>query len=305
MSEDGAPEYPDGLPPEEIPIGPIIRAGTLSTLAIQSVLPWLRRAGLADAPRDARILMAAAWGLELGALPGRIRDPLDAKAAARFDELVKRRLQREPVSHLLGKRHFMTRTLKVSGAVLDPRPETEVLIRQALAEPYTRVLDLGTGSGAILCTLLAEARGIATGVGVDTSEEICQIAYDNSLAFGLEETAEIFISDWFEWVEGQYDLIVTNPPYIAADEMPGLSPEVRLWEPYFALTDGADGLSAYRRIAQDLPRFLTPGGRFLCEIGPTQAEAVSALLREAGLVGLAVHRDLDGRDRVVEARMPA
>ena len=305
MSEDTVPEYPDGIPAQEIPGNPIIRAGTVSAMAIQSVLPWLRRAGVADAPRDARLLMAEAWGIELGALPTRIRDPLDARAAARFDDLVKRRMQREPVSHLLGRRHFMTRTLLVNADVLDPRPETEVLIRQALAEPYSRVLDLGTGSGAILCTLLAEARGTATGVGVDTSEEICQVAYDNSRSFGVEEAMEIFISDWFEWVEGQFDLIVTNPPYIAADEMPDLSAEVRLWEPYFALTDGADGLGAYRRIAQDLPRFLTPGGRFLCEIGPTQAEAVSATLRDAGLVGLAVHPDLDGRDRVVEARMPA
>lgn len=297
-------EFPDGFPWEEIPRNPIVREGTMAAVAIQSVIPWMRRAGVPDAPRDSRLLMAEAFGLEPGGLPARIRDDLPAAVARRFDGFVKRRLRREPVSQILGRRHFMTRTVMVSAHVLDPRPETEVLVRLAMEEPYTRVLDLGTGSGAILCTLLAEARGRASGVGVDTSEEVCQVAYDNAQSFGVGDVADIFISDWFEHVEGTFDLIVTNPPYIAISEMADLSAEVRNWEPRFALTDGGDGLGAYRRIAQGLPQFLRPGGRFLCEIGPTQAGAVRALLLAAGLTGIEVHPDLDGRDRVVSGRLP-
>lgn len=297
-------EFPDGFPPEEIPYLPIIREGTMAATAIQSVIPWLRRAGVPDAPRDSRLLMAEAFDVQAGALPSRIRDPLPGQVARKFDSFIKRRLRREPVSHILGRRHFMTRTLAVSADVLDPRPETEVLVRLALSEPYDRVLDLGTGSGAILGTLLAERRGIAMGVGVDTSEEICQVAYDNLQSLGVGDFSDIFISDWFEYVEGTFDMIVTNPPYIAAEEMAALAPEVRMWEPHFALTDGGDGLGAYRRIAQDLARFLRPGGRFLCEIGPTQAAAVHALLEGAGLTGIEVHKDLDGRDRVLLGRMP-
>ena len=297
-------EFPDGFPPEQIPRNAIIREGTMAATAIQAVIPWLRRAGVPDAARDSRVLMAEAFGVEPGALPGRIRDPLPKPVAQRFDSFIKRRMRREPVSHIRGRRYFMTRSLLVSANVLDPRPETEVLVRLAMEEPYMRVLDLGTGSGAILCTLLADRRGIATGVGVDTGEEVCQVAYDNAQSVGVGDFADIFISDWFEHVEGTFDLIVTNPPYIAAAEMADLAPEVRVWEPHFALTDGGDGLGAYRRIAQDLPRFLRPGGRFLCEIGPTQASAVRALLEGAGLTGIEVHPDLDGRDRVLLGRMP-
>ena len=205
-----------------------------------------------------------------------------------------------PVSHLIGEREFYGRRFKVSRDVLDPRPETESLIEAALAEPYERVLDLGVGSGCILVTLLAE-RQEATGLGVDISEAACLQASANAVLHRVEARADIQQSDWFEAVEGRFDLIVSNPPYIALEEMEGLSAEVRGHEPGIALTDGGDGLSAYRRIAAQAAAHLTSGGRVLVEIGPTQGQAVSALLEAAGLRGVAVLPDMDGRDRVVRA----
>ena len=296
----------DAVPPlRDIPMQPIIKPGLTGNAAVSVAVSWLAGAHVPAPARDARVLLAQALGISSGQLAAYILDPLNADAARAYDGLIKRRMQREPVSHILGHRHFMNRTFRVSSAVLDPRPETEVLVRLAKAEPYRRVLDLGLGSGAILLTLLADARGVATGVGVDTSEAVCEVAHYNAQSCGVLEAVDIFISNWFEWVEGRFDLIVSNPPYIAAAEMPELAPEVRDWEPRGSLTDEGDGLGAYRAIARDLATYLEPAGRFLCEIGPTQADAVCGILEGAGLSGLEVHVDLDGRDRVVLARMPA
>ena len=185
--------------------------------------------------------------------------------------------------------------------VLDPRPETETLVDLALGSHFAHVLDLGTGSGAIIVTLLAE-RPAATGVGTDLSETGILVAGENAARHGVDDRLILPVSDWWEDVGGTYDLIVSNPPYVAADELPSLAPEVRDWEPRLALTDEADGLSAYRTIAASAPDHLTAGGRLLVEIGYGQAEAVSGIFAAAGLENIAVHTDLDGRDRVVSAR---
>jgi len=143
------------------------------------------------------------------------------------------------------------------------------------------------------------------GVGTDISNQALEVAGRNARALGVAERAELYRSDWLTDVEGQFDLIVSNPPYIGESEIADLEPEVRDHEPRAALTPGGDGLDAYRAIAKGLKAHLTPGGRVVMEIGPTQAAAVSALLREAGLTLISVHRDLDGRDRVVEAACKA
>ena len=150
-------------------------------------------------------------------------------------------------------------------------------------------------------TLLAE-QPTATGLGVDLSEAACLQASANAVLHRVEARADIRQSDWFQKVEGQFDLIVSNPPYIALEEMPGLSAEVRNHEPEMALTDGGDGLGAYRRIVQSVDQYLKPSGRILVEIGPTQATAVAALFEQAGLRHIRVVQDLDGRDRVVCAQ---
>lgn len=224
--------------------------------------------------------------------------------SAAFAALVARRAARAPLSHLLGYRDFYDHRFIVTPDVLDPRPDTESIVAAALADPFTRVLDLGTGSGCILLSLLA-ARAQATGLGVDLSDAALAVAAQNRSALGLDQRATLVRSDWFAAVTGRFDLIVSNPPYIAATEMAGLQPEVRLHEPHLALTDGADGLSCYRIIAAGAGAHLAPGGRLIVEIGPTQASAVSALFRAAGFTDLRVIPDLDGRDRGIAGRWGA
>ena len=260
----------------------------------------LAAAGIPDPGRDARRLFSHALGIEPGRLTLVLPDPLDVAAQSSFDALITRRLTREPVSHLTGTRAFYGRDFIVNGAVLDPRPETETLIEVALGLPFKRVLDLGTGSGCIVLTLLAETPG-ATGLGIDISAAACAVAAQNAVALGLTHRAQFQLGNWHSGPVGRYDLIVANPPYIAASEMAGLSPEVRDWEPRAALTDEGDGLGAYRAILQGITDHMTPQARLILEIGPTQAKAVCAVVQRGGFAKAEVIQDLDGRDRIVMA----
>jgi release factor glutamine methyltransferase len=261
----------------------------------------LRAAGIAEPARDARVLLAHAARIDAARVTLIAPENLHPDIGERYEQLIALRAIRVPVSHLVGEREFYGRRFKVSGDVLDPRPETETLVEAALSEPFERLLDLGVGSGCILVTLLAE-QGRGTGLGVDLSEAACLQASANVVLHRVDDRAAIAQSDWFGAVQGEFDLIVSNPPYIAQDEMDGLQDEVRRHEPAMALTDGGDGLGAYRLICRDAMRHLAPGGRLLVEIGPTQATAVTALLVQAGFRGMDVLRDLDGRDRVIRAR---
>ena len=274
--------------------------------ALRLATARLRDAGVPDPARDARRLLAWALGGTTDRLALALPEAL-GEGAPRFASAVEARAARQPVSQITGSRAFYGREFAVDGTVLDPRPETELLVELALDAPFERVLDLGTGSGCILLTLLAE-RPSAIGTGTDISPQARALAEGNAIALGVSDRAEIAMADWFTPAvadgapDGRFDLIVSNPPYIAAAEMAGLAPEVRDWEPAGALTDGGDGLAAYRAIAGGAGAHLTPGGRLIVEIGPSQAAAVTALFREAGLDAIAVHPDLDGRDRAVTAR---
>jgi len=272
--------------------------GQTAAQAMAAAAARLRAAGVDDPARDARVLLAHAARIEAARVTLIAPEDLEPEIAERYEQLISLRAIRVPVSHLVGEREFYGRRFKVSGDVLDPRPETETLIEAALADPFSRVLDLGVGSGCILVTLLAE-RSEATGLGVDISEAACLQASANAVLHRVQARAEIEQSDWFSNVAGRFDLIVSNPPYIAAGEMAGLADEVRRHEPALALTDGGDGLGAYRAIAAHVVAHLEPGGRLLVEIGPTQAEAVAAILTAVGLSDTGVVQDLDGRDRVV------
>ena len=271
--------------------------------ALRAVIPRLREAGVEDASRDARLLLAHAMGVPAGRLTLHLPDDVGPDMLDRLDHLIAARIRRQPVSQLTGKRLFWGRSFAVTRDVLDPRPETETLIIAALSWPFQRVLDLGLGSGCILLTLLAE-RPDSTGIGVEVSPPALDVARMNRATLGLQGRADLRAGRWFAPVDGRFDLIVSNPPYIAAAEMAGLSPEVRDWEPAMALTPGGDGLDAHRAIAAGVLAHLTPGGRVLLEIGPAQGAAVVALLGQAGLVRTAVLPDLDGRDRVVVAYAP-
>ncbi|KUJ82031.1 peptide chain release factor N(5)-glutamine methyltransferase [Ruegeria profundi] len=278
-------------------------AALTAAQAMVAATARLRAAGVDDPARDARVLLAHAARIEASRVTLIAPEELSPEIAERYDQLISLRAIRVPVSHLLGEREFYGRRFRVSRDVLDPRPETETLIEAALSEPFDHVLDLGTGSGCILITLLLE-RTSATGVGADLSEAACLQASANAVSHKIHGRAEVVCSDWFENIHGQFDLIVSNPPYIALSELQDLSPEVREHEPRMALTDEGDGLGAYRHIAASAQDFLMPGGRILVEIGPTQGKCVLSLFEAAGLTGTRIIPDLDGRDRVVMARMP-
>ncbi|SPJ24036.1 peptide chain release factor N(5)-glutamine methyltransferase [Palleronia abyssalis] len=259
-----------------------------------------RLAHVPDPMRDARTLLAHAAGLDRSALH-RI-DTVEGDLAARFAALLDRRAAGEPLARILGTRAFWKHEFRITPDVLDPRADTEALVARALDLPWQSVLDLGTGSGCILLSLLSERPG-ATGVGTDISDAALKVAKINAQTLGIE--ADFAISDWFSDVAGRFDLIVSNPPYIAADEMPDLSPEVADHDPHLALSPGSDGLSAYRAIAAGARNHLTQGGHLMVEVGWTQARAVAALFRAAGLADVVVHPDLAARDRVVCAKAGA
>lgn len=274
-----------------------------AAVALAAATARLRAAGLAEPGLDARHLLAHALGIGAERLVLHLHDPLGPSAEARLAAAVAARLARQPVAQITGGRLFWGRRFAVTGDVLDPRPETETLIAAALAQPFARFLDLGTGSGAIAVTLLAE-RPAAQGLAVDLSEAALAVAARNAATFGVGGRLTLCRSDWCAAVTGRFDLIVSNPPYIAAAEMATLAPEVRDWEPHLALTDGADGLTPCRIIAAQAPAHLTPGGRLLIEIGPTQGAAARAILAAAGFADLHLWPDMDGRDRILGARWP-
>jgi release factor glutamine methyltransferase len=271
--------------------------------ALRAALPRLTGAGIETAARDARVLLAHAMGIAPDRLTLHLPDALSDVALASYDAAIAARAQHQPVAQITGQRLFWGRRFKVTQDTLDPRPETEILVAEALTRPFLKMLDLGTGTGCILLSCLADMP-MASGVGVDLSAAALAVAQENADRLGLTKRARLIRSDWCADVPGRFDLIVSNPPYIAADEMPGLSRDLLDWEPLSALTPGGDGLAAYRAIAAQAPARLMSGGRLLLEIGPTQGAAVSALLAAQGLETIRILQDLDGRDRVVCAQKP-
>lgn len=255
---------------------------------------------VSDTPRlDAELLMAHALGVSRQAmLLAQLGDPVPEG----FAGLIERRVAHEPVAYIIGSRGFWTIELAVGPGALVPRADSETLIEAAVAHfagtaGPKRVLDLGTGPGTLLLAALAEWPE-AHGLGVDESERALQYAEDNAVNLDMDERARFKLGNWAEGLDGQFDLILCNPPYIGTDEE--LGPEVREHEPASALFAGADGLDDYRRVIPGLPRLLAPGGIAVLEIGWTQGAAVSALVEAAGLAP-AVRQDLGGRDRVVTA----
>ncbi|MDZ7904748.1 MAG: peptide chain release factor N(5)-glutamine methyltransferase [Cypionkella sp.] len=270
---------------------------------LQSGIAALKAAGIDSAAGDARILLADAMGISLDRLTLHLPDTAGERAETIFPMHIAARAQHKPVAQITGRRMFWGRNFVVTQDTLDPRPETEILVAQALRGSFDQILDLGTGTGCILLSLLAE-RPNAQGVGSDVSPRALDVARRNAENLGLTPRAQFVHSDWFAAILQRFDLIVANPPYIAADELPHLSQDVREWEPHLALTDGGDGLAAYRAIAAGAGAHLAPNGRILLEIGPSQGAAVCALLTAQAFENVTVLQDFDGRDRVVCAQKP-
>ena len=262
----------------------------------------LSEAGIENAPREAPLIAALAADIARDRIAISMGDPVDGAQWRALEKILLERQARKPLSHVLGYRDFFNHRFHISPQALDPRPETEVLVSAALAGSFARVLDLGTGSGAILISLLAE-RPEASGIGTDISPAALAIAQANAERLGVANRCVLQRADWFDGVQGRFDLIVSNPPYIAADEMAGLAPELA-YEPRMALTDEGDGLGAYRAITDKAAAHLIPGGRLMVEIGPTQGKAVAQMFCDGGLEMVAILPDLDGRDRVVTGQLP-
>lgn len=249
-----------------------------------------------ETPRlDAEVLLAHHLGCSRGYLLLNPDRNIDLQG---YEIMVERRAKGEPVAHITGSREFWSLNLKVSPDVLIPRPDTETLVEVALklcVRPPTRILDLGTGSGALLLACLSEWRH-ATGLGVDASPAALAVAQENALGTGLAGRATFRLGNWGEGLEDRFDLILSNPPYIAETEQ--ISAEVRTHEPARALFAGPDGLADYRRILPQLPGLLHPGGQAVLEIGHTQGPALLELATQHGFTA-SLHPDLAGRDRCV------
>lgn len=252
---------------------------------------------------DAWYLMEYVWGIDRNYYFLHSDDIIEQKDEERYRDLLQKRGSHIPLQHLTGTCDFMGLTFQVNDQVLIPRQDTETLVESALSrlKEGDRALDLCTGSGCIILSLEKLGPGIR-GLGADISAAALAVAKRNRDSLGLE--SDFCISDLFEGIEGVFDMIVSNPPYIASGKIPGLMEEVRGFEPLLALDGGADGLDFYRRIIKDARNFLKPGGWLGLEIGYDQREAVEELLRRQGFIRTETLQDLAGLDRTVWAENP-
>lgn len=261
----------------------------------------LSSAGISDARREARLLVAAALGWDTARVLGFPEAEMTTTAGERLAALLTRRCAREPISRILGHREFWSLRFALSPDTLDPRPDSETLIEAALAALADRarayrVLDFGTGTGCLLLALLSELPH-AIGTGLDLSEGALEMARRNAAALGLGARAQFVCGNWGDPVSGSWDIILANPPYVASGEINRLSPEVARFEPRRALDGGVDGLSAHRLLAPAVSRLLAPTGIAVIEMGAGQAQKVAALMAGAGLALRAIRHDLIGVDR--------
>jgi release factor glutamine methyltransferase len=289
-------------------IVPGLKDGTSASEAIRLVAQSFRLADIEDPQIDARILVGHALHLDRAQLMSHADLILEAREIAAISALAARRLRHEPVARILGRKEFWDLTLAVNPDVLVPRPETETVVeaaldfvmRSGLRLEKLRVLDIGTGTGALLLALLQELPN-ATGTGTDISAAAVAVARGNAERNGLAARCRFVTCHIADSVSGPFDLIVSNPPYIPRGEIAALAPDVRDYDPHIALDGGTDGLDAYRAIAADAGRLLAPGGRLFVELGIGQEQPVRALFAGAGLTVNAARPDLTGIPRSLGA----
>lgn len=271
--------------------------------ALRALTARLHAGGVAEAAGDARFLLLGLLGLETRDLLIEGDRRVGAAGAAALTAALTRRFAGEPVARILGAWEFWGLPFRLGPDTLVPRPDTEILVEVALAARPERAaplrcLDLGTGTGCILTALLSE-RPRATGVGLDRSEGTLRVARDNAVLNAVDDRARFVAGDWCDALRGRFDLVVSNPPYIARAVIATLAREVRGHDPEAALDGGTDGLDAYRRILDGAGARLAPGGLLVLEIGYDQAAAVTELARDAGYRERGLTRDLAGHDRVL------
>lgn len=269
----------------------------------------LEAAGVPDADLDAWYLLEFVTGISKARYYGNPEARVEEEEILRYRDAIRQRAERIPLQHITGEQEFMGFSFQVDKHVLIPRQDTETLVEEALGvlKPKMKILDLCTGSGCILLSLLklGEKRGIAglKGTGADISREALKVAEENGRRLEIPEDRVAWVGgDLFENLEGPFDLLVSNPPYIPSGELSGLQEEVRLHDPALALDGHEDGLYFYRRIAAEAGKYLRDGAYLMLEIGWDQGEAVSTLLEVAGYREVEVKKDLSGNDRVVRGR---
>lgn len=259
----------------------------------------LEKAGIEEAALDARLLLEEVCGTDRTALYAHGEREVTGTDEKRYLEKIEERAERIPLQHILGKTEFMGLTFLVDKNVLCPRQDTEILVEEVLKYLHDgmRILDIGTGSGCILLSLLHYSND-CQGVGADISEKALETAKRNAVKLETERVSFVK-SDLFENIEGKFEIIVSNPPYIRDGEIDGLMPEVRDHEPHLALSGGEDGLIFYRKITEKAREYLPGGGMLFYEIGWDQGEAVKNMMEAAGFGEVEIVKDFSGLDRVV------
>jgi len=291
---------------ETVVLEPIVSATNVDLeFVLRGAAARLGAAGIESSRLDARVLVAHALGLAPGDLVLRHRRPVAPAERRLIAKLIKRRAGREPVSRIVRRREFWSLPFRITPATLDPRPDSETVISAALEalparDAALRLLDLGTGTGCLLLALLSELPR-ASGIGVDLSPAALQVARANARALGLKARARFRHGVWADGLRGRFDVILSNPPYIATDGLATLPAEVR-FDPVAALDGGPDGLACYRALGEALPRLLAPDGIAALEVGAGQAALVAAIMTRQGLRIAKIVRDLANNERVVVAR---
>ena len=262
----------------------------------------LSEAGLEGAARDARILTAYALKIQIYELSLKMDEQVSEQIISKLEKLILRRIEREPISKILGRREFWGRSFSINENVLDPRGDTETLIDFVIKKPVKSVLELGTGSGAIAVTLACEWKEVHV-TATDISKDALSLAKINAEKFNVQNKIHFLTSDWFETVKGTFDMIISNPPYIGLIEQDELSAEVIKYDPALALFAGRDGMEAYKKIIPNLTKFLNPNGLVVLETGASQSIQVKNLMNTVGFTDTKIAKDLSGKDRLVAAKL--
>ncbi len=271
-------------------------------VARRNIWITLNEAGFEDARLEADIIMEWVTGFSRAEQILNDSVMLTSEQSNTLLDIVSRRLNREPLDHIMGYRQFYGLEFKINKNVLSPRPETERLVDYIIeaTDPgqKLRILDMGTGTGAIPIAIL-KARRKFTAVASDISLKALEVAEQNSSKHGVSDRIKFIVSDWFEKISGQFDYIVSNPPYIASGIIETLSPEVKKFDPILALDGGPDGLAPYRIIAAQASCFLKPHGVLALEIGYDQGTSVPGIFKQNGFTSIQVEKDLSGHDRII------